>query len=450
MSERIRIGFEGADSGIEELTWGQRAGWHAAELSGTTESAGGMMELAPGLTVDDMATLLRYLMNRHQALRTRVVLDAGGHPQQEVVASGEIELEVVDADDDGDPAVIAEALRVVYEHARWDYLKDWPVRMAVVRQRGRATHLVAMYSDLCLDGYGIDALVADLANMDETGRPRMPLDAILPLEQARTQQTPAGLRQNRASLRRWERQLRAIAPKRFGEAAEKSSPRYQECRLRSPAMHMALRVLAERTGVHTGTIMLGAYGVALAQMSGQPESVIRMYVSNRFRPGFATSVSVLAQSALCVVDVADCTFDEAVARAWKSQLDAGMHGYYDPRDLWALIDRVSAERGVEFDLMCYYNDRRRGLALMPGGPVPTEDEVLAALPRTEFEWTRRWDSFDSTSYLTLNNVPDTLECLMHVDTHCVPPEELERACRGLEQLIVSAAFDPATTTGVKA
>jgi hypothetical protein len=39
---------------------------------------------------------------------------------------------------------------------------------------------------------------------------------------------------------------------------------------------------------------------------------------------------------------------------------------------------------------------------------------------------------------------------MHVDTHAVAPEELERACRDLEAMIVEAAFDPAMTTGVVA
>src|SRR4051812_38943454 len=195
MSERIRVAFQGADSGIEELTWGQRAGWHAAEISGTTESAGGMMELDPSTTVDQIVTELRYLMSRHQALRTRVVLDADGHPRQQVVAAGEIELEIVDADDEGDAAVIAEAMRGVYENARWDYLAEWPVRMAIVRQKGRPRHLIAMYSDLCLDGYGIDALAADLANMDADGTPKAPLDSMLLLDQARAQQTPAGERQ---------------------------------------------------------------------------------------------------------------------------------------------------------------------------------------------------------------------------------------------------------------
>ncbi len=450
MAQRISIPFEGSDSGVEELTWAQRNHWRNVELSGITESAGGMVKLADGMKVDDIAKLLAFLMSRHGALRTRITPDAEGKPRQEVLRSGVIDLEVVDADDAADPAVIAEALRVVYESAKWDFAGEWPVRWAVVRQNGMATHLVAMYNNLCVDGYGIDAIRADLPNMDNaTGAALAPVPGLSPLEIARNQQGPSGQRQSRASLRYVERILRAIPPKRFGESPDKREPRYWECSLRSPAMNMALHVLSERTNVHSGAIMLAAYAVALAKISGDREVMVRTLVSNRFRPGLRDSVSNLAQGGLCLIDVADCTFDEAIARAFKSQLAAGLNSYYDPRDAWALIDQIGAEKGDEIDLLVLYNDRRRGLAAAtPEGPLPTREQVDAALADTVFQWTRSWDAFDTTFYLTLNNVPGTLECIMHADTHAVSPEQLEEACRGLERLVIAAAFDPATLTGV--
>jgi hypothetical protein len=444
LAQRITISFQAADSGIAELTWAQRAHWRNAVLSGITETAGGMMELASGTTVDDIVKLLGYLMKRHQALRTRIFVDAEGNPKQEVLAEGNIDLEVVDADDAGDPEMIAEAMRVVYEYAKWDFANEWPVKMAVVRQNGLATHLIAMYSNICVDGYGIDAMVTDLANMDPaTGEELAPLSGATPLEQAQVQNSATGQRQSQSSLRYVERILREIEPKRFGDSPDKREPRYWECSLRSPAMYLALQVLSDRTKVHSGAIMLAAYAVALARISHQPKILVRTIVSNRFRPGFSTSVSNLAQGGLCLIDAAECTFDEAIARAFKAQLAAGMHSYYDPRDYFGLIDRIGQERGSEFDMLVLYNDRRRGLAASgPEGQLPSKEEVLAAAGKSEFEWTRSWDAFDTTFYLTLNNVPDTLECIMHADTHSVAPGELEDACRGLETLIVGAAFDP--------
>jgi hypothetical protein len=126
-----------------------------------------------------------------------------------------------------------------------------------------------------------------------------------------------------------------------------------------------------------------------------------------------------------------------------------MHSYFDPRDVWEVTERVSREREAEFDLWVVFNDRRRKFAAadaMSGGPLPTRDEVLAAMLDTDFAWTRKWDNFDATVNLTLNKVPDTLEFSMHADTVYVSPSDLEGACRGLESLIVEAAFDPQTPT----
>lgn len=452
MAQRIPIRFQGTDSGVEEVTWAQRTHWANAELSGVTESAGGMMRLADGMTVADIVNTLGYIMSRHQALRTRIFQDAEGNLRQEVLASGEIDLEVYDADDSADPAVIADALRVVYEFAKWDFANEWPVRMGVVRHGGFATHLVAMYSNICIDGYGIDALGADLSNMDkQTGAQLAPVKGVKPLELARLQQTPTAKRQSQSSLRHWERILRAIEPKRFNESHDERRPRFWECTLRSRAMHMALRVLSERCNVHSGTVMLAAYAVVLARISGQPQTLVRTIVSNRFRPGFQDSVSNLAQGGLCLVDVAGCTFDTAVDRAFKAQLATGMHSYFDPRDVWEVTERVSRERGVEFDLWVVFNDRRRKLAAATtDGPLPTREEVLSAMLDTDFAWSRKWDNFDATVNLTLNKVPDTLELTMHADTFYVSPADLENACRGLETLIVEAAFDPETSTLVNA
>src|SRR5262245_16000937 len=104
MAQRITVRFQGTESGEEDVTWAQRAHWFNAELSGITESAGGMMRLRDGMTVDDIAKLLGYIMSRHQALRTRIFQDAQGNLRQRVLAGGEIDLEVYDADDSADPA----------------------------------------------------------------------------------------------------------------------------------------------------------------------------------------------------------------------------------------------------------------------------------------------------------------------------------------------------------
>lgn len=451
MAQQIVVTFQGEGSGVEHLTWAQWSSWASmVHGGGTVEWTGGTMPLEAGRTTEDIATLLKFIMSRHQALRTRFLLADDGEPRQVVSDSGEIALEIVDAADDDDPAEVAAAVSQRLEAAEWNETTDWPVRMAVIRQRGAAVHFVALYSHLVIDGYGFEALVADLKNLDfATGRHLAPVAGLQPLDQARMQQLPAARRQHKTALRRWEHQLRTIAPRRFGESTDKRSPRYWEASFTSPATYLALPAIAARTKGHTGGILLAAYAIAIARISGTGTSVIRTLVSNRFRPGLAETVGAVMQSALCLIDTADCTFDEVVARAFKAQIVAGMNAYYDPPKLWEVIDQIHIERGVEIDLMCYFNDRRRSLAQVPVGPAASERDVRAALPLSEWRWGPRHDDPDATCYLHVNSVPDTIDFTLLVDTHSVSPADMEGCLRGIESMIVDAAFDPDTSSGIR-
>jgi hypothetical protein len=449
MTERVLVRFDGEGSGEEDLTWGQRVVWNSWQASGTAEWIGGTMPLEPGTTVADIATLLGFIMSRHQALRTRFRIDADGTPKQFVVPSGEITLTVMDVADDADLAAIALEVEERHETDPWEHETEFPVRMCILRQGDVAAYFIVTYSHLIIDGYGFEALIRDLGNMEPgTGRQLAPVEGTPPLEQARMQKEPSAQRQNRSSLRAWERQLRTISPQRFPLSDDPQDPRWIEATFTSPASHLALNAIAERTKVHSGSILLAAYAVVLAQQSGNNPSMMRILVSNRFRPGFAEAVSSLAQSALCVVDVGDCGFDEAVARTFKTQLAAGMHAYYNPPDLWEMIERVGVERGDEIDLMCYFNDRRRSMAQGPVGPVPTEAEVLAAVPHSTFEWGKTFSEKNATCYLHVNSVAGTVEYEMRVDTHRISPAQLEGMLRGMETLLVASAFDAEASTGV--
>ncbi|MER7006538.1 condensation domain-containing protein [Dactylosporangium sp. NPDC000555] len=442
-TQRITVPFDGEGDGVEELTWGQFAAWRSMLIVKATEWTGGTMPLDAGTTVRDIATLLGFIMSRHQSLRTRLLIDGDGPPKQQLVRGGEVTLEVYR--DDGDPERLAAAVRARYEATHWDPATDWPVRMAVIADGDRAVHLVALYCHMAIDGYGFEALVADLANLEPvTGRQLAPVDGIQPLELARAQRGRSARRQHEASQRYWDRHLRSIEPRRFAEALVPQDERWWEATFTTPATALALAAVADRTKVHTGTVLLAAYAVMLGRLSGQPVGAFRIVVSNRFRPGFAASVSNLAQAGLAVIDTAADTFDEVVARAWNSQLAAGMHAYYHPSDLWALVDQVGAERDTELDTLCYFNDRRRSAAQAPAGALPTPRQISDALPRSSLRWGPRSNEFDATCYLHVDAVADGIELTWRVDTASVSPAMLETCLRGIESLVVTAALDRAT------
>jgi hypothetical protein len=446
VAERLLVPFAGEGSGIGELSWGQREMWGMIQRLGSSLALGGVSPLPAGMSLADAASALRLAMSRHQSLRTRLQFDADGRARQVVAAAGEAALQIVDAGD-ADPADVAAAVYDRFHSVEYDYANEWPVRMAVIRHRAALTHLVASYCHLAVDGGGMAALIADLD--PNAGHAGSPVRGLPPLEQARRQASPAGQRQSAASLRQWERLLRGVPSRRFGIPASHDGPRFQEAEYRSPAMDSAARVVAARVGVDTSPVMLAAVAVALARATGSNPSVAQVMVSNRFRPGFADTVSAVSLPGLCVIDVADSTFDEVVARAWQSSLSAYKNAYYDPEQRDGLVARLGRERGEDIDICCFVNDRRDQARRDVSGSLPSLDEIRAALPAGRLDWREvPVDPVSERFSLRINDVPGMIEMQVAVDTRHVSPADLERFLRATEAVTVEAAFDPAARTGI--
>jgi hypothetical protein len=447
---RIPVPFSGEGSGESALTWGQlnvvRMMRHA---DGDPVMIGGTVPLEEGTTVEHIVHLLSFIVERHHSLRTRIRVREDGELVQVLHASGEVGLEIVDIGPGEDPAEAAEAVRLRYEREPFDLATEWPVRMAVIRRASVPVHFAAMYPHMAIDGYGFEALVRDLDNLDrETGARLGPREGAQPFEIARQQRSAASRRQSDAAIQYWEQTVRAAPWHHFDTERAPLEPRWWELVFESKACHLAATSIAARTGANTGAVLLGAYAVSLVHISGVNPCAMRTLVSNRFRPGFRGSVSPLMQSSPMVIDVADADFDTVVLRAWRSQLKAGKYGYYDPRDLWSLFDRVAAERGEEIDLLCYINDLRGSSAAVGSCPLPTPEEIEAALPLTTLAWGPHTDVPDVKTFLEVNPVPDTVNLLLRVDTQVVTTDQQEQIVREMERILVAAAFDPGCPTGI--
>ena len=435
----ILVPFEGDGSGVAELTWGQRRIWAATRISGLSINMGGAVRVPPGITVEGVAASLRFLVGRHQTLRTRLELTADGEPRQAVAARGELPLEVIDAGD-GDPAQVAKSVKDEYQATNFYRDQEWPARNAVIVKDGAVTHSVTVYSQLAIDAYSLDALVADLANMDpETGEATAPPPQLQPLELAHRQREPSALRVHKAAMRHWERVLREMPPRQLGaERADPRRPRYWELGYNSPATHLAARIVAARNQTDSGAVLLAAFAVALAAVTGINPVMTGLLISNRFRPGLADIISPLAQLGPCVVDVASGTFDEVVERARRGMIGAGVNAYYDPRQLDALVDAVSADRGEQIELSCVFNDRRRA-GRDAAGPLPAAREVRESLALSVERVQGKLDRPNRKLFVHINDTPNTVDVVMRGDTHFISPEELSACLRGMEAAVVHAA-----------
>jgi hypothetical protein len=434
--QTLIVQFEGDGSGVAELSWGQQEIWSVMQVQGSSLAFGGVRALPPGLTPADVAAGLRFVMSRHQSLRTRLRFGPDGQPQQVVHAGGEIPLEIADAGDD-DPGEVAAAVAARYRAADFDYENEWPLRMAVITQHGSATHVVEILCHLAVDAFGLAALRDDFDHRDErTG----PVTAMPPLEQARRQHSPAGRRAHDASMRYFERLAASVPDRQFSPSADPRAPRRWQLTLASPAGDRAARMLAARLGVSTSPVLLAAFAMALAPLVAGPRVALHLVVSNRFRPGFAGSVSPVMQSCLCVLEAAGVPFEEVVRRAWQSSLGAYKHAYYDPAGKQELCERLAAERGMtELDWHVIFNDRRVGSREEPGdassGP-PLRDE----LSKTTLTWGDRDDAPAQKVFLSICDTPGTLCCELWADTRFVSPADMEALLRRLENVLVDAAL----------
>jgi hypothetical protein len=443
VTDGVIVHFGGDGSGVAELSWGQYEIWSVMRDKGSSLPIGGVRTLPPGQTVADVAAGLHFVMSRHQSLRTRLRFDPGGQTRQVVHASGEITLEVVDAGD-ADPGEAAAAVAAGYKARDFDYEREWPVRMAVITHRGAATHVAEVICHIAVDAFGLAVLHDDFDRRDDrTG----PVAALQPVEQGRWQRGPGGRRAHEASMRYFERLAASIPSRQFSESADPREPRFWQVTCESPAGYRAARMLAARLGLSTSPVLLAAFAVALSPLTRGRPVAVGLVVNNRFRPGFAGSVSPVAQSCPCVIEVAGAPFEEVIRRAWRSALGAYKHAYYDLAGKAEVQKRIVAERGAELDLGVFFNDRRvlsRELADAvssggndaPGGLAPLRDE----LTRTTLIWGERNDMPEQKVFLNISDMPDTLCCELWADTHFVSPADMAALLRRIESALVDAAL----------
>ncbi|MGH3756787.1 condensation domain-containing protein [Actinophytocola sp.] len=450
--DRVLVAFEGEGSGEGELAFGQRGLWQSIVQSGTSKTVAYVAEADPGTTVDAVADMFGFMVGRHQSLRTHLLLRESGPPRQRVCAAGEIPLVVVAAGDD-DPAEVAEALSAHWQVVPFAYETEWPVRMGAIVAGGSGrhtvTHVVTVILHTSIDAFGLSALVADIGARDPvTGAPAGPVTAPPPLAQAAREATPAGQRQNELSLRYLRRVLRTAPARQFGEPRHEGEPCYEMLRYRSRAISMAIHAVAARERVDDSPALLASFVVGLARVTGANPVVTIMLVSNRFRPGYADSVSALIKVSPLLLDVAGLTIGEVVTRATGKALNAYKNAYYEAYEQEEAIRQIERERGEELDLSCYYNDRRQRDRVHAGVAPPAAGEIRAALADSELSWKQEASIPKAKLYLSLDDPPGAVELVLSADRRYFSRPDLATLARAIEEAAVQAAIEPETPTGI--
>jgi hypothetical protein len=453
MSSKLTVEFAGEGSGVETLSWGQQAVWRGIEVRGAPIILRGVYPAPDGKTVNDLAADLGRLVSRHQSLRT--VFRPGGDDQlkQVVMSSGETALEVVEAGD-ADPRETADKLADGYEFGDRDYAHELPVRAGVVCVRGVPAYEVLGICHMSVDGFGTNVIEKELGmrGPEAAAQALGPVTEMPPLEQAAWQIAQPGQRQNAAAERYWDRVLRLMPEHWFPVPAEAPSQRYGETQLSSPAAYLASRVIAARLETDTRPVVLAAFAVALARISGVNPVVPRLFVNNRFRPRFADTVSAIAQTCLCAVDVAGVTFDEAVRRSIRAVVATYKNAYFKPVKIREVLARVGDEIGGTPDVGFLLNDRRETQAVT--GPLASPEEISAARPQSTVRQVYKDGGPLDQCHITVVEPAGavgalgSLDLTGYFDTGYMARDTMTVVLRTVEEILVAAGIDPLARTGV--
>jgi flagellar basal body rod protein FlgC len=449
--DRMVVHFSGAQAGIEPLTWGQKAIWQDMQESGGQFNMPGRLALPAGSTVTDVAARVRGLLGRHAALRMRLATDETGQMCLEVAGSGQIGLDILSIPDDADQDFVKryqEHLYDTWQLERFDFYRDWPLRLAVVRHRDACLSLCWVLSHLAADGGAHLLMLRDLQLDDETGQvAREPRHPDL-LDIARSEQTPQLRQLSRRTMRQWESQLRDIPPLTFAQASSaaplSAERRYWQVRFSSPAAHLAMLAIARRTRTDLSRVTLAMIATAISRATGVHRPTLKVMVSNRFRPGFAEAIATISQTAVVTIDTADGSIDDVVARTRGASLTAGMRAYYDPDDLAEVISRLDAERGYQARVTCRVNDQRAMIMRAQEEDLPdvTPEQVSERLGETSLTWLGpREHSYEQANIL-VENRRDVLSLHMMWDLGSLTKDQVEALLRAVEEIAVQAAFDP--------
>lgn len=454
-SDRVLVTFTAQDCGVAPMTWGQFDMWRAMVGQNNWLPLGGTQRLEPGTRLEDVVEELRYLMTRFPSLRTRLRFGDGDRPVQVLFDSGQITLELFDATATGDadgtgeatddaPERTAAAIEAQYRRTAFHFADHWPLRMALVLDHGVPTHMVALICHLALDAAGAQVMLREAAQ-----RRTAPCAGLQPLDQARWQSSPAGLRQNAAALRHWESLIRSAPTRRIGGLDAPRQPVRWCAQFTSPALQLGVRAIAARVAVDSSVVLLVLYATALARITGVNPVVTRPLVSNRFRPGLADVVCTAVQGGILALDVADATVDEAIRRAQRSVMIASKHAYYDPEQLDDMIARVTRELPGDFEIRCFFNDRR---SLQQNTASAAHDQITPlalheARDRGVLRWTEKTDQDrDENMFVHIDEDPTGIVLTVCAHTGYFSPERIEALAHGMEHVAIAAALNPAEPT----
>jgi len=347
------------------------------------------LNLAPGRSLNDVTRAIARLIGRHESLRTLFAADTSGEWTQQVATSGELLVEVHEAD--GRPEA-TEALLKQRLTAPFALDREWPIRAAIITCDGAPARVLLVLTHMAADFASLGIIARDFRRMMSNGTGQAPRPATLhPLDQAKLEMSPLARRRAEAALRYWETTLRGTPQCMLAVPGHRPSNGGQRmATLRSRAAALAMARIADRTHAGQSQVILAAVATLLGLRTVNDRCQITSICANRFTSASRDYVGTIAQDALIAADLTAETFDGIIRATRTAALTAYYYGQYDAEGLWQTIDRVSEDRGTKFHRDCVLNDLNGAAVQVQAGHVgslPEKGAAANAMRDTRLVWT---------------------------------------------------------------
>jgi amino acid adenylation domain-containing protein len=316
------------------LSYAQQRLWFAAQLepdpAAYNMSAG--LQVEGRLDLDALARAFAALIARHEALRT-VFVTVAGEPMQAPAQVQELPFERLDlrsASADEQRSALERSAEAHVARA-FDLARGPLLRLLVVQLAPQAHALVLALHHIVADGWSLDLLVGELAELYaaqvERRTARLPNLAIQYADFAVWQRRwMESVRE--AQLAYWREQLRDapaldLRPERArGEAASVSALSARHVQELDRELVSALRA-GQATGTTLFMSLLAAFKLVLSQRSGQSDVLVGTDVANRRRPETEGVVGFFVNLLALRSDLSgDPSLRELVARVRETTLGA--------------------------------------------------------------------------------------------------------------------------------
>ncbi|MEU1753029.1 condensation domain-containing protein [Micromonospora matsumotoense] len=438
----VHAEFSGDGAGVAPLTWAQRVMWRSIARNGSNHVFLNLRRTVPvsaraGTDLPAAVRAVGVWVGRHGSLRTRV-RDVDGEPRQETAADGLLPLLVRVGAQDGAEAAREAAGRL--GDVAFDHAAEWPLRVALVTVDDRVRQVVVVFSHSTVDAYAAETVLRDLRLIMLRGglpTPAGPQSA----DVARRQHGADRARSARA-VGHWLREFDRLPTSPLAPAGPGLAPPWRRGVLVSSAVDTAARLIAARHRVSGSAVLLTGLAAMAAGRSGRERCGLFPMAHNRFRAGYANAVANLGQIGFGVLDLSGRPdFGELLSRVWSASLDGLRHAYYDPVALRHAFEERGVDPASAFQPHYYFNDVRLPVGGVDRVPAVTRDELRAATGRSTFSWTA---GLDQASWHLLAHVVDEpagVGVTLTVDTRHLVLDAVEPFLRGLEELLVEAAFD---------